>query len=249
MDILELGIPFSDPIADGPTIQAADVRALNAGTNPNSCLEIARAIKKESNVPIAFLTYYNPIFRYGIDKFMGEASKCADGLIVPDLPEVGSGEYQSYKRLAKKHGLSTILLAAPTTPDRKLRTLLKDTSGFLYLVSLLGVTGARKSMSPVNLNFIEHVSKVANGKTRVAVGFGISKPDQVRTVLRTGVDGVIVGSALVDIVAKNLGNIDSAAPALTRFAKSLRVATYTNPERTGDPENPSPKEMKSIWNE
>jgi len=256
VDILEIGIPFSDPIADGPTIQAADVRALEAGTNPNTCLEIARSIKKYRQIPIVFLTYYNPIFRFGIEKFMKEASKCADGLVVPDLPEIGSEEFLDYKRMAKKHGLSTILLAAPTTPEKKLRALLQETTGFLYLVSLLGVTGVRKSMSPVNLNFIEHVSKVANRRTRVAVGFGISKPDQVRAVLRTGVDGVIVGSAFVNIVANNLANIDLAASELTQFTKRLRVATVDfvklndkEPKRTGKPENPSPEEMKSIWNE
>lgn len=225
VDILELGIPFSDPIADGPTIQAADVRALQAGTSPNSCLEIARSIKKYKQIPIVFLTYYNPIFRFGLEKFMKEASKCADGLVVPDLPEIGSDEFLNYKRMANKHGLSTILLAAPTTSERKLGILLRETSGFLYLVSLLGVTGARRNVSPVNLSFIEHVSKVANRKARVAVGFGISTPDKVRKILRTGVDGVIVGSALVNIVAKNLGNIGSASSELTRFTKRLRVAT------------------------
>ena len=175
-----------------------------------------------------FLTYYNPIFRFGLEKFMNEASKCADGLVVPDLPEVRSKEFLDYKRMAKKHGLSTILLAAPTTPEKKLRALLQETTGFLYLVSLLGVTGVRKSMSPVNLNFIEHVSKVANRKTRVAVGFGISKPDQVRTVLRTGVDGVIVGSAFVNIVANNLSDVTSASSELTRFTRRLREATIVS---------------------
>ena len=102
VDMLELGIPFSDPIADGPTIQAADIRALEAGTNPNSCLQIARSIKKYSKIPIVFLTYYNPIFRFGLEKFMKEASKCADGLVVPDLPEVGSKEFLDYKLMAKR---------------------------------------------------------------------------------------------------------------------------------------------------
>ncbi|MHB2037248.1 MAG: tryptophan synthase subunit alpha, partial [Nitrososphaerales archaeon] len=189
-------------------------------------LEIARSIKKYRQIPIVFLTYYNPIFRFGIEKFMKEASKCADGLVVPDIPEIGSDEFLDFKRMAKKYGLSTILLAAPTTPEKKLRALLQETTGFLYLVSLLGVTGARRNVSPVNLSFIEHVSKVANRRARVAVGFGISKPDQVRTILRTGADGVIVGSAFVNIVANNLGNVDSITSELNRFTKRLRVATY-----------------------
>ena len=138
------------------------------------------------------------------------------------FPEIGSKEFLDYKLMAKKHELATILLAAPTTPEKKLKTLLRETSGFLYLVSLLGVTGARKKIAPVNLSFIEHVSKVAERKARVAVGFGISKPDQVRTILRTGVDGVIVGSAFVNIVANNLDNIDSAALELASVRKKIK---------------------------
>lgn len=228
VDILELGIPFSDPIADGPTIQAADVRALEAGTSPNTCLEIARSINKDNTTPIIFLTYYNPIYIFGLSKFMNEASKCANGLVVPDLPEVESDEFKEYQQLTREYGLSTILLAAPTTTEKKLGALLRETSGFLYLVSLTGVTGARKNVSPVNLKFIHNVCTKANGVARVAVGFGISQPDQVRTILRTGADGVIVGSAFMNIVANNLGNIDSAASKLTRFTKSLRIATFVH---------------------
>ena len=225
VDILELGIPFSDPIADGPTIQAADVGALNAGTTPKTCLEIASALKKETEIPIVFLTYYNPIFSFGLDNFMRKASKCSDGLVVPDLPEIESDEFGEYKSLAKDHGLSTILLAAPTTTEKKLGTLLKQTDGFLYLVSLLGVTGVRRSASPVNLKFIERVCSKARGVANVAVGFGISGPGQVKSVLRTGADGVIVGSAFVDIVTKNQSDIASAESELLRFTKSLRSAT------------------------
>ena len=225
MDVLELGIPFSDPIADGPTIQAADVRALDAGTTPKSCLEIARELRKETQVPIVFLTYYNPILSFGVRKFMIEACTCADGLVVPDLPEVESEEFSEYKQSADDHGLSTILLAAPTTTEKKLKILLQETSGFLYLVSLTGVTGARKSVAQVNLDFIRQVCRKAEGSARVAVGFGISKPAHVRTILRTGADGVIVGSAFVNIVANNLNDIRSAESELFRLTRSLRNAT------------------------
>jgi tryptophan synthase alpha chain len=226
VDILELGIPFSDPIADGPTIQAADVRALEAGTNPNTCLEIARTLRKETQVPIVFLTYYNPILSFGVRKFMDEACRCADGLVVPDLPEVESEEFSEYKKSADDHGLSTILLAAPTTTEKKLKTLLRETSGFLYLVSLTGVTGARRNAAQVDLNLIRQVCRKAKGSARVAVGFGISKPDHVRTILQTGADGVIVGSAFVNIVTNNLNDVKSTALELTRFTRRLRVATY-----------------------
>lgn len=229
VDILELGIPFSDPIADGPTIQAADVRALGSGTTTETCLNIARSVKRDhgSNVPMAFLTYYNPIFRMGLESFMSKASECVDGLIVPDLPALGSAEFADYKRLALKNGLSTILLAAPTTNTDRLKMILHETTGFLYLISLLGVTGARKSIASINLNFIKGVCRLANGSVPVAVGFGISNPDQVQTVLKkTGADGVIVGSAFVNIVANNMQDIDSAAEKLKRFTHSLRDATY-----------------------
>jgi tryptophan synthase alpha chain len=225
VDILELGIPFSDPIADGPTIQAADVRALNEGTNPNTCLEIARALRKETQVPIVFLTYYNPILSFGTRKFMNEASRCADGLVVPDLPEVESKEFSEYKRSANAQGLSTILLAAPTTTEKKLGMLLRETNGFLYLVSLTGVTGARKNVAKVNLDFIKQVCRRAKGSARVAVGFGISKPGHVRTIIRAGADGVIVGSAFVNIVANNLNDVKSASSELSRFTRRLREAT------------------------
>lgn len=225
VDILELGIPFSDPIADGPTIQGAVVKALDEGTTPSSCLGVARALKKNNQIPIVFLTYYNPIFHFGLEKFMSEASKCADGLVVPDLPEIESDEFTNYKSAAKDHGLSTVLLAAPTTTERKLGALLRETSGFLYLVSLLGVTGVRRNVSPVNLKFIEHVSTRAKGLANVAVGFGISGPGQVRTMLRTGADGVIVGSAFVNIVAESQNDIVSAESRLRRFTKELSNAT------------------------
>jgi tryptophan synthase alpha chain len=225
IDVLELGIPFSDPIADGPTIQGAVVKALDNGTTPSSCLAIACDIKRESQIPIVFLTYYNPVFRFGLDQFMDEASKCADGLVVPDLPEIESDEFSDYKSSARAHGLSAILLAAPTTNDRRLGALLSETSGFLYLVSLLGVTGVRRSVSSTNLRFIEHVSRKARGLTNVAVGFGISSPYQVRTMLQTGADGVIVGSAFVNIVSRNQDDIDSAESKLLRFTKGLQNAT------------------------
>lgn len=225
IDILELGIPFSDPIADGPTIQAADVAALNAGTTPYACLEMSGALKREYEIPIVFLTYYNPIFSYGLEKFMKRAGKCADGLVVPDLPEIESADFREYRSMAESHGLSTILLAAPTTTEKKFKLLFRKTSGFLYLVSLLGVTGARRTVSDANLKFIERVSNEAKGLTNVAVGFGISGPDQVRSMLKTGADGVIVGSAFVNLVAKNLNDISSAERELLRFTKGLRRAT------------------------
>jgi tryptophan synthase alpha chain len=225
VDVLELGIPFSDPIADGPTIQAANNRALAAGTTTDTCLELASNLRREYETPIVFLTYYNPIFRYGLANFMKKISECVDGLVVPDLPEFGSKDYLSYKHLAKKNHLATILLAAPTTTNARLKSLMRESAGFLYLVSLLGVTGARSGVPSASLDLIRRVARTSNGSVRVAVGFGISSPEQVSSVLRTGADGVIVGSAFVNIVANNLQNIEAAASQLRDFASKLREAT------------------------
>lgn len=226
VDILELGVPFSDPLADGPTVQAADLRALQAGTTLQDCLDIARTLNKENDVPIVFLTYYNPIFNFGLERFMKEAAESVSGLVVPDLPSIESEEFLRYKQLARKYGLGTILLVAPTTPESKLKLIVKQTSGFLYLVSLLGVTGVRKNVSTFNLSFVERVSRSAGRLSiPVAVGFGVSEPEHVRAILGRGASGVIVGSALVNLVAGNLSNLDSASSQLEQLTRELREAT------------------------
>lgn len=240
VDILELGIPFSDPIADGPTIQAASVRAIAAGTTPLDCIEIARQVRDESAtsgkepVPVVFLTYYNSIFHLGLDSFSSKARAAGvDGLVVPDLPQLGSSEFVRYSRAEKKNQLATVLLATPTTTEDRLRSILRETKGFLYLVSVLGVTGVRKgSALSSSSEFIRRTCDVAHngGKnsTPVAVGFGISEPAHVQNVLREGADGAIVGSALVNIVAQNIGDPDRAARELKQFTQSLRAATTTS---------------------
>jgi tryptophan synthase alpha chain len=226
VDILELGVPFSDPLADGPTIQAADMRALKSGTTILDCVELARDLSKETDVPVVLLTYYNPIYALGLERFMSLASGSVSGLVVPDLPSIESGEFSNYKKLASDHGLATILLAAPTTTESRLRLIMKQTSGFLYLVSLLGVTGARKQVSTFNLSFIERVSRLAGKQSiPVAVGFGVSEADHVRTILKSGASGVIVGSALVNIVARNLDNVNSASLQLEQLTRELSEAT------------------------
>ncbi len=141
---MELGLPFSDPIADGPTIQAASVRALAAGTTPAKVLKIAREIRRSHDVPVVIMTYYNPVFRMGLEKFCGLAKECmVDGVIVPDLPVE---EADDYKKAAAKFGLDTIFLAAPSTSTRAARDIVRCSSGFLYLVSHFGVTGAKTAV-------------------------------------------------------------------------------------------------------
>ena|SRR5579872_4321777 len=239
VDILELGIPFSDPIADGPTIQAASGRALVAGTTPIDCIEIARNVKEEAvsagkgSTPIVFLSYYNSIFRYGLNDFATKAREAGvDGIVVPDLPQIGSLEFSRYIKTARKNRLATILLATPTTSEERLQSILGETRGFLYLVSVLGVTGVRKdgdNVSRASSEFIQHTCEVAHKgpvSTPVAVGFGISKPAHVQNILRAGADGAIVGSALVNVVSTNVGDVNRAASELKDFTRSLYKATF-----------------------
>ena len=223
VDILELGLPFSDPIADGPTIQAASVRALDAGTTPMKVLEIAKEIKCQHDIPIVIMTYYNPVFRIGLDKFLGSAKDCmVDGVIVPDLPVE---EAADYKKAADTHGIETIFLAAPSTSNERLSKIVKCTSGFLYLVSHYGVTGAKTTIEDSTVQLISRVQPFTAGKIPLAVGFGISKPDHVKRIIESGAEGVIVGSAFVNIIAKHQGNEDLMLKELKATAHSLKAAT------------------------
>jgi tryptophan synthase alpha chain len=223
-DIIEVGIPFSDPIADGKSIQAADVRSLAAGTTPVQVLElIAGAKARHPGVPVVAMTYYNILFSNGLDKFLAAArDNGVDGLIVPDLP---FDEIQEYSPLAKRHGLDAVLLAAPTSTPERMKAIAKHTSGFLYLVSLTGVTGARSDVQQSTVGLIQFAKKYA-GKVPLGVGFGISTPEHVRAVLAAGADAVVVGSAIVDRVAgyekegptKMLANVEG-------YVRSLKDAT------------------------
>jgi len=223
VDILEIGFPFSDPIADGPTIQAATDRALRAGTTPEAVLKTVRKIRRASEVPLVALSYFNIVLRPGLEKFMEElAAAGGNGIIIPDLPVE---EAREVSRVARKHGIDLILLAAPTTPRGRLERICGESSGFVYLVSLLGVTGAREELSRELKGLLEDAKRASKGKIPLAVGFGISKPKHVEKAVRSGADGVIVGSAFVDIIARNLKNERKMLSELDRFAASLKAAT------------------------
>jgi len=225
VDVLELGLPFSDPIADGPTIQAASVRALAAGTTPLRVLEIAKEIKQRHYVPIVVMTYYNPIFRIGIEKFMSSAQDhMVDGFIVPDLPVEEASEY---KEAATTHGLDTIFLAAPSTSNERLTKIVNASSGFLYLVSHFGVTGAKTEVEDSTFRLIKRVQPFTVGKVPLAVGFGISKPEHVRRVIAAGADAAIVGSAFINIIQKNSHNTATMRNELHATAQALKSATKT----------------------
>lgn len=222
-DIIEIGVPFSDPIADGPIIQAADSRALSAGTTPQTILSIVKEAKKRFDVPIVLLSYYNILFRMGLENFMKEACKHrVDGLIVPDLPIEEAAEY---KATAEKQGINTIFLATPSTSISRLEAILSFTSGFLYLVSVFGVTGARDRISQLTTETIRRLHPYTVKSVPLAVGFGISKPEHVGTVIGCGAEGAIVGSAFVKIVEDNLGRPAEMIKEISVLAEKLKAAT------------------------
>lgn len=225
VDILELGLPFSDPIADGPTIQAASLRALNAGTTPMKVLEIAKAIKARHDVPVVIMTYYNPVFRIGLDKFLGTAKEYGvDGFIVPDLPVE---EAADYKKAAEAKGLDTIFLATPSTSNERLTKIVDASSGFLYLVSRFGVTGAKTTVENSTMQLIQRVKPFTAGKIPLAVGFGISKPEHVQAVVQAGADAAIVGSAFINIIQKNSQDVNAMMKELKATTQALKSATQT----------------------
>jgi tryptophan synthase alpha chain len=223
VDILELGIPFSDPIADGPTIQAASVRALKAGTTPTMVLGMAREIRRKHSVPVVILTYYNPVFRMGLEKFFRLAKNCmVDGLVVPDLPVE---EAEDYKKAAETYGIDTIFLAAPSTSTQRLCKIVRCTSGFLYLVSHFGVTGEKATVEASTIQLIKRVLPYTRGRVPLAVGFGVSKPEHARCIIENGADGVIVGSAFVSVIQRNQKNASRMLEEIEETARKLKAAT------------------------
>ncbi|MGA9189506.1 MAG: tryptophan synthase subunit alpha [Methanosarcina sp.] len=210
-DIIELGFPFSDPVADGPTIQAAGQRALAVGMDTQRYFELVKAL--EVGVPLVCMTYYNPVFRYGVEKFVERAADAGiSGLIIPDIPVE---EAADLKNSCEKNGLDLIFLVAPTTTGKRVRKILEKSSGFLYLVSRLGVTGTREDVSSSTK---ELLSRVETGLPK-AVGFGISTGKQAAEVRNAGADAVIVGSAFVRIIEDGK-EVNEKLEALARELKS-----------------------------
>jgi tryptophan synthase alpha chain len=221
-DIIELGIPFSDPIADGPMIQNAVSRSLHGGCRPLDVINIARTIRDRYDNPLVVMSYYNPIFRIGVSRFL-RAARAAhiSGLIVPDLP---IEESQSYKKECVANDMDTIYLASPSTDEERLKQITTETTGYLYLVSLYGVTGIRTTISKAALDLVRKCDNSMPDDLPFAVGFGISKPSHVRKLVQTGADGVIVGSAFVKIIAEG-NNTTRTARKLTALASKLKRDT------------------------
>ncbi len=198
--VLEIGVPFSDPVADGPTIQRAGVRALAAKTRLDDVLGLARTLRAETAVPIVLMTYYNPVLRRGLDAFARAARDAGvDGVILPDVPLEESGDAG---RAFAAAGLDLVQLATPATPSARLAAIAQATRGFLYLVSTYGVTGARADLSRHAADLARRARSAVGATASLAIGFGVSAPEHVRTLRDAGADGVIVGSALVSLVER-----------------------------------------------
>jgi tryptophan synthase alpha chain len=219
-DMVELGIPFSDPLADGVTIQNASFHALQNGVTTETCLEVAGELRKKVEIPLVFMTYFNPVFSYGLEKFCTACIKSGvDGLIIPDLPP---DEGTVLEAITRRESLDLIYLLAPTSTEERVRLVAERSRGFIYLVSIAGVTGARNRL-PANLEgFITRVKKVA--RQPLCVGFGISSPEQAGQVARIA-DGVIVGSRIVQLMEE-----DRSLQRVGEFSRELRSAIDSSRE-------------------
>jgi len=218
VDILELGVPFSDPLADGLVNQLAAQRGLKSGTMPPKLLETIAAIRKDSQIPIVLYIYFNLIHKVGLEKFIAAAAKAGvDGLLVLDLPPEESDNYEG---LMKKSGLCHIYLVAPTTPEERMALIVKRGAGFIYYISREGVTGMQTSVAS---NLASQVAKIrAHTNLPIAVGFGISNPEQAKAVA-TEADGCVVGSAIVNQIAEH-GKSPELVNKVGEFVHSLSVA-------------------------
>jgi len=216
VDILELGVPFSDPLADGPVIQEASKVALEKNINLTSILRLVKKCRKFTDIPICLMTYYNPVFCFGEEKFAKEAkANGVDGVIIPDLPPE---EAKNFIACAKKNSLNTIFFLAPTTTQARMRLVSRVSTGFIYYVSLTGVTGMRKRLPD---GFVQQLGLIKKNTTKpVCVGFGISSASQVRQVGKIA-DGVIIGSAIVNKIKENIGKPD-LVKKVSNFTRSLK---------------------------
>jgi len=230
-DLIELGIPYSDPLADGPVIQAAASRALAAGTTPARVMAMLASLRGQLQIPVVLFTYSNPLLNRGMERFCLDAAAAgAAGLVVPDLP---LEEAETLSPLAAAQGLDLVLLVAPTTPAERMARIHARSRGFTYLVSVTGVTGIRTSLEARVEPLVAQLK--AQGELPVAVGFGISGPDQAAEVHRWGADGAIVGSALVRRMADAAAAGTSVAEAAEGFCRELRAGL----DRNAAPPSPS----------
>lgn len=215
VDLIELGIPFSDPIAEGPVIQEANIRALKAGTTVDDCLALAARLRSRTKLPLVFMSYLNPVFNYGYQRFFAACQSAGvDGIIIVDLPFEEKNEVKPH---ASAYGVELISMIAPTSAERT-EAIAREAGGFIYLVSSLGVTGLRSELHGDLASIVAQIRSVS--KLPIAVGFGIHSPEQVRSLADLS-DGVIIGSALVSLVAASPATV---AHDLAEFMAPLRQA-------------------------
>lgn len=218
-DLIELGIPFSDPVADGPTIQAASQRALLGGASLKKIFVMVRSLRRKTKIPLVFMSYYNPIFKFGLEKFFSTCRQAGvDGIIIPDLSLEEAGDVIA---LGKKNGVAVIFLIAPTSPRSRINKIAAKSRGFIYYVSLTGVTGARKKLPSEIMSNVRSIKRVTDKP--VAVGFGISDAKQARGIAKVA-DGVIVGSALVKIISEKNRLILRVSKLARKLAEAIHNA-------------------------
>ena len=219
-DVLELGIPFSDPIADGPTIQKADIRALTAGMNVQKAREFIEKVKEYKDIPIGLLMYYNLIYQYGTEKFFSDFHAAGvNSVLVADLSIDDADEITGP---AASAGLDTVFMVTPNTNPERMKLIASKTTGFIYTVSLLGVTGSREELSDTVEGLVGKLKKLTS--IPVCVGFGISKPEHAAAVASAGADGVIIGSKIVELIEKNLGNREKILAEISTFLSDVKNA-------------------------
>ena len=217
-DLIELGIPYSDPLADGPIIQLAASRALNSGTTPRKVIALLKSLKGKLNIPVILFSYLNPLLSFGFEQFCKMSSNAGvSGLIIPDLP---LEEAYKYSKIVSTHSMDLILLVAPTTPFERMKKISNHTRGFTYLVSVTGVTGERNKMESRVENLIAKLREVNTNP--IAVGFGISTPEHVSRVREWGADGVIIGSAFVKRISSS--SEKDVVDHVGEFCKEMRLA-------------------------
>ncbi|MDR2535858.1 MAG: tryptophan synthase subunit alpha [Treponema sp.] len=214
-DLIEIGIPFSDPIAEGPVIQKANIRSLSAGVRVSKIFALAERLRRQIPTPIVFLTYLNPVFHYGYEGFFKRCQETGvDGVIIPDLP---FEEHEEVRNAAQPHGIDLISLIAPTS-EQRIRAIAEAAQGFLYIVSSLGVTGVRSTIETDLAAIVKAARPAAN--VPIAVGFGINTPSQASEIAQIA-DGVIVGSAIVKIIEKHK---EHAGPHIYQYIKEMKAA-------------------------
>ena len=217
-DLIELGIPYSDPLADGPIIQLSASRALKSGTTPKKVIKLLESLKGKLNIPIILFTYLNPLLCFGFEHFCELASNAGvSGLIIPDLP---LEEAYKFSKIVSNHSMDLVLLVAPTTPFERMKTISNHTKGFTYLVSVTGVTGERNKMESRVENLISKLKEINNNP--IAVGFGISTPEHVNKVREWGADGVIIGSAFVKRISSS--SEKDVVNNVGKFCNDMRLA-------------------------